>query len=76
MGAAGADERLRGAFARMSISPVSSLAAVLGLHSTQNQGSPKQKASSTQEPTDTVQLSPQALAHLKGADADGDGDGH
>lgn len=32
--------------------------------------------SSSQQPSDTVKLSPAAMAHLNGADTDGDGDGH
>ncbi len=57
----------------MSINPVSSVSALFGVQQSQNQTSSKPKSNSTQEPTDTVQLSPQALAHLKGADGDGDG---
>lgn len=59
----------------MSINPVSKVSALFGVEHSQNQTSSKPKSSSTHEPADTVQLSPQALAHLKGADADGDGDG-
>ena len=59
----------------MSIAPVSSVSAVYGSEPVQNQAVPK-KPTPTQSPTDSVQLSPAALAHLKGADADGDGDGH
>ncbi len=60
----------------MSINPVSNVSALFGVQQSQNQPSPKPKSSSTQEPTDTVQLSPQALAHLQGGDADHDGDSH
>lgn len=60
----------------MSISPVSNVNAVYGSQQVQNQGAPSQKPKAAETPTDTVQLSPAALAHLKGADADGDGDGH
>lgn len=60
----------------MSITPVSQTTPVSQLQQTQNSGLPKQKSTGSQNPTDTVQLSPAALAHLKGADADGDGDGH
>ena len=60
----------------MSISPVSNVSMVYGSQQAQNLNLPPKKANSSETPTDTVQLSPQALAHLKGADADGDGDRH
>jgi hypothetical protein len=60
----------------MSISPVSSVSAVYASQQAQNRGPANQKSKAAETPTDTVQLSPAALAHLKGADADGDGDGH
>jgi hypothetical protein len=34
------------------------------------------KQAQSEQATDAVHLSPEAMAHLKGADADGDGDGH
>ncbi len=60
----------------MSIPPVSSLSAVFGVQQAQNQGVPKHKPGATQQATDTVSLSPAALAHLQGGDADHDGDSH
>ena len=57
----------------MSINPVSNVSALFGVQQAQNQSSPKPKSTSTHEPTDTVQLSPQALAHIGGHDGDGDG---
>lgn len=56
----------------MSIAPVSSLFSI-------NQDAPTQPSSakgagSSQPATDTVHLSPAALAHLKGGDVDHDGD--
>ena len=59
----------------MTINPVSNINSVSGSQQFQNQA-PNQKPKASQTPTDTVHLSPAALAHLKGADADGDGDGH
>jgi hypothetical protein len=56
----------------MSIQPVSQLNALLGTQQVQNQAG----ASHSQQPVDTVQLSPAAQAHLAGGDTDGDGDGH
>ena len=60
----------------MSINPVSNVSMLYGSQQVQNQGTPNKKPGTSQTPTDTVALSPAALAHLKGADADGDGDGH
>ena len=60
----------------MSISPVSNVSMVYGSQQAPNANLPHKKANSSENPTDTVQLSPQALAHLKGADGDGDGDRH
>jgi hypothetical protein len=60
----------------MSINPVSNVSALLGSQHAQNQGSSPKKPSSSETPTDTVHLSSAALAHLNGADTDGDGDGH
>jgi len=58
----------------MNISPVSNVSLLPGSPQVPNQKQQKPNASET--PTDTVHLSPAAVAHLKGADADGDGDGH
>ena len=60
----------------MSITPVSQTTPIATLQHAQNSGAPKQKSSSSQNPTDTVELSPAAQAHLKGGDADHDGDSH
>lgn len=60
----------------MSISPVSSVSAVYGSQTVQNQTPASKKPTSSDQPADTVQLSSAALAHLQGGDADGDGDGH
>jgi hypothetical protein len=56
----------------MSITPVSNLFSI-------NQGAPTQPSSAkgagpSKPATDTVHLSPAALAHLKGGDKDHDGD--
>jgi len=56
----------------MSISPLSNVNALFGSTGTQQ---PAQKPGSSQPPTDTVQLSPAALAHLKAASGDADHDG-
>lgn len=59
----------------MTIDPVSraGLTHIVG----GSNGSPAAKPAASQPPADTVHLSKAALAHLKGAgtDADGDGDG-
>ena len=60
----------------MTVNPVSNVNSVSGSQQLQNHGKPNQKPKPSENPTDTVHLSPAALAHLKGADADGDGDGH
>ena len=60
----------------MSISPVSNGSQLYASQQVQNQAPANQKSKKAETPTDTVHLSPAALAHLKGADADGDGDGH
>lgn len=59
----------------MSISPVSSVSAILGTQPAQSQAPSSQKPGTPQTPTDTVQLSQAALAHLSG-DKDHDGDSH
>jgi hypothetical protein len=56
----------------MSISPVSNLNALFGSQAVQP---PAQKPGASNQPTDTVQLSPAALAHLKAASGDADHDG-
>ena len=62
----------------MSISPVSNVQAVHGAtgtaHSPETHQTPK-SSSGSQQPADSVHLSPAAKAHLAGADTDGDGDG-
>ena len=70
----GTDEEIEESL--MSITPVSQTTPVATLQQTQNSGLPKPKSNASQNPTDTVQLSPAALAHLKGGDADHDGDSH
>lgn len=57
----------------MHISQVSNLDAVSKISAGPV---PAQKNTGPSEPTDTVQLSPAAQAHLAGQDADHDGDGH
>lgn len=62
----------------MSISPVSSVqGAYATTDTTPGPGTqqPAKSSGSSQQPADSVQLSPAAKAHLAGADADGDGDG-
>jgi hypothetical protein len=59
----------------MTVSPVSNINAVYGAQGVQGQAPVSKKAASSEQPTDTVHLSPAAVAHLKRADADGDGDG-
>jgi hypothetical protein len=60
----------------MSISPVSSTNPIQGSQNVQNQTPPKTKQTNSQ-PTDTVQLSQAALAHLQSSgDKDHDGDSH
>jgi hypothetical protein len=58
----------------MSVGSVSPYSALQNAQQTQ-QPAP-QKQSPSQPGTDSVQLSPAALSHLKGGDVDGDGDGH
>jgi hypothetical protein len=59
----------------MSITPVSSLSSVQGPQPGQNPAVSHGKSSSSQTPTDTIELSAAAVAHLSG-DADHDGDKH
>jgi len=59
----------------MMISPVSNTNSVHGPQGVQGQAPVSKKAASSEQPTDTVHLSPAAVARLKGKDADGDGDG-
>ena len=58
----------------MSIPPVSPVSPVNRSQTVQNQPSKSNKPGSTESPTDTVQLSPAALAHLQSGDQDHDGD--
>jgi hypothetical protein len=60
----------------MSISPVSNANAIPGSYETQNQQPPSKTPSSSNSPTDTVQLSQEAQAHLHSGDVDHDGDSH
>ena len=60
----------------MTISPVSRVSAIHGSQNVQNQGSSNKKSESQDPATDTVHLSPAALAHLQGGDQDHDGDSH
>jgi hypothetical protein len=58
----------------MTISPVSNVASLYGPQGAQDQTPASKTKAPSQQPADTVKLSPAAKAHLKGADADGDGD--
>ena len=60
----------------MSISPVSNANVVPVSYETPNQQPPSKTPSSSDSPTDTVQLSQAALAHLHSGDVDHDGDSH
>jgi hypothetical protein len=60
----------------MTISAASSLNSVYQPLAAQSQAATGKSKATLEQPADTVQLSPAATAHLKGADADGDGDGH
>ena len=57
----------------MHISPVSNVDPVNKVNATPAQAP---KSTGPAEPTDTVQLSAAAQAHLAGGDADHDGDAH
>ena len=60
----------------MGISPISSQAAVYAAQGAQSSSKASQSAAPAEQAADTVKLSKAALAHLQGADADGDHDGH
>lgn len=60
----------------MSISPVSPVSPVYRSQTVQNQAPAGKKPGSSATPTDTVELSPAALAHLQAGDQDHDGDSH
>jgi len=53
----------------MTVSPVTGLNSVQPTQAAQNQ--PPASTTSAQQPTDTLQLSPTAMAQLKGGDAGG-----
>lgn len=60
----------------MSISPVSPISAIYGSQPSQNQAPAGKKPAASETITDSVQLSPAALAQLQGGDKDHDGDSH
>jgi hypothetical protein len=60
----------------MTVSPVSGAHLVQAYTPVQGQTHTNKQQASSGQPEDSVQLSPAAMAHLKGADSDGDGDGH
>jgi hypothetical protein len=71
-----ADKNHEGHRSKMSISPVSNANPIPGSYETQNQQPPSKAPSSSDPPTDTVQFSQAAQAHLHGRDVDHDGDSH
>ena len=60
----------------MMVSPLSNVNSAYQPQAVQSQAPSSKTQASSQQSADTVHLSPAAMAHLKGADADGDGDGH
>ncbi len=58
----------------MTISPVSGTHLVQAYTPVQGQAHVNKQHASSGRAEDSVHLSPAAMAHLKGADADGDGD--
>jgi len=60
----------------MSISPVSGVGATHEVNPAAHNPPPNKQAGSTNPPTDTIQLSKAAQAHLQGGDKDHDGDSH
>jgi len=60
----------------MMVSPLSNVNSVYQPQGIQSQAPSGKSQASSEQSADTVHLSPTAMAHLKGADADGDGDGH
>ena len=65
-----------GSLSPMTISPVSGITPLNNSQTVRNQAGSTKASGSSQNNTDTVQLSPAALAHLQGGDADHDGDSH
>lgn len=59
----------------MTVSSVSNVSSVYQQQQVHSQALKSKAKVSSEQPPDTVHLSPAAAARLKGADVDGDGDG-
>jgi len=60
----------------MSIGAVAGVDPIYGSHQANDQRNPKRRPKPSPAVTDSVQLSPDALAYLSSADDEAEGDGH